>query len=731
MAILYESGKKTFTLQTQNTTYQMKIAQYGYVVHTYYGPKAEDEDFSYLIRHYDRGFSPNPYEAGNDRTFSLDVLPQEFSSCGVGDFRISGIEVKNHDGSIAFCGTYAGHRIYPGKYGLEGMPSLRVREEDHVDTLELVLRDAVTGVEAVLLYGVFEEKDIITRTVRIENHGDQAVQLEKIMSAVLDFMDSDYDWISFNGRHAMERGMQRIPLSFGVQSFGSIRGTSSHQHNPFAVLCEKNACEDYGNCYGFSFMYSGDFFCGAQKDPFEQTRVVMGIHPEHFSWSVKPGEVFQAPEMVLAFSEHGFTGLTHLYHDIYRRNLCDSIYMEKRRPVLLNSWEAAYFDFNYESLIEIAKASSEIGADLFVLDDGWFGERNSDDAALGDWQVNEKKLPGGLKRLSEEIKRLGMDFGLWVEPEMVSEDSRLYRQHPDWCLHMQGRPSARGRYQLVLDLSRKEVQDFVLDFMRNILDESDITYIKWDMNRSLCNIGSAAAKEQGEVAHRYMLGVYRILEELTKEYPQVLFEGCSGGGGRFDAAMLYYHPQIWCSDNTDAINRLKIQYGTSFGYPVSAMGAHVSVCPNHQTGRTVPLKTRGIVAMSGTFGYELDASRLDEEEKRQCREMTEDFRRFQELIFQGDYYRLTSPYENRAFTAWAFVAKDKKSCLANLVITDCESNDAQRYMRLRGLEKRQRYRIEGMEGSYSGQALMQAGIPVPCGMKEYDAAWYYLTAEEI
>lgn len=728
MSIQYSEKNKVFTLQTKHSTYQMKVGAYGYLMHLYYGETIMDEDSSYQITHYDRGFSPNPNEADNDRTFSLDTIPQECSSEGVGDYRIGSIEIQNTDGSYSFSGKYAGHRIYTGKYMLEGLPSVWAGEQDTVDSLEVTLKDGVTGVEVLLLYSVFEEKDVITRSVKVINGGGGTVALNRIMSVTMDFLESDYDFIHFDGRHTMEREVNRCPLRPGVQSIGSVRGTSSHQHNPFAILCGKGAQEEYGDCYGFSLVYSGNFLCEVEKDQFDQTRLVMGIHPQQFRWKLEPGQMFTAPEVVMAYSARGLTGLSHIYHDIFRQNLCRSPYMTQARPVLINSWEAAYFDFDHDKLMEIARAAKELDVDLFVLDDGWFGNRDNDDLALGDWEENTRKLPRGLRGLAEDLKAEGMKFGLWLEPEMVSENSRLYEAHPDWCLHVAGRPVTRGRYQLVLDLSREEVCDYIIDFINKILEKADISYIKWDMNRSISDVWSSVAgrEHQGEIYHKYVLGLYHILDRLTTAWPEVLFEGCSGGGGRFDPGMLYFHPQIWCSDNTDAINRLKIQYGSSFCYPVSSMGAHVSVCPNHQTGRVVPCHTRGVVAMSGTFGYELDASKMTEEEKAECRELTRQYRKYQRLIFDGDYYRLADPYDCHGLVSWSFVSKDKTEALLNVVITDKESNDAQRYVKLRGLEKHAMYQIEGYESAFSGQLLMRSGVPIPIGLKEYDAAMLHL-----
>lgn len=730
MSVRYIESKKTFLLQTKNSTYQMKVSDYGYLLHLYYGERLEDEDLSYLIQLQDRGFSPNPNEAGNDRTFSLDFLPQEFSSDGSCDYRLSSIEVKNGDGSYAFVGKAAKHEIYAGKYSLEGLPSLWAADQDRVDTLEIWLTDPATQLTAVLCYSVFEEKDIITRAVKVINESEETIYLNRIMSMTMDFMDSDYDFIHFDGRHTMEREWSRNPLAYGIQNVGSFRGASSHQHNPFAILCERGASEDDGRCYGFSFVYSGNFMCKVEKDQYDQTRIVMGIHPKHFSYQLKPGERFTAPEVVLAYSGKGLTHLTHLYHRVYRENLCKSPYVRKERPILINSWEAAYFDFDEAKLLEIAKEAVDMGVELFVLDDGWFGNRNDDNAALGDWDVNTAKLPRGLGGLSEDIHEMGLNFGLWIEPEMVSENSGLYRKHPDWCLQMPRRQPSRGRYQLVLDLSREDVRDYIVTSINSVLDSARIEYVKWDMNRFITDAWSAIAEKekQGEIYHRYILGLYDIMNRIILTHPEILFCGCSGGGGRFDPGMLYYQPQIWCSDNTDAVCRLKIQYGTTFVYPVSAMESHVSVCPNHQTGRTVPLETRGITAMDGILGYELDSTKLTEEEKRICRQQVEAYKRNYPLIVYGDYYRLTNPYTFSEYVAWEHVSQNRDEALISLVLTEKEANDAQRYVKAKGLNPQMQYQVDGMEGSLSGQALMSAGLPVPGKLMQYEAVQYHIKA---
>jgi len=728
MSIRFSEKAQTFFLQTKSSTYVMRKNEYGYLLHLYYGERLMDESLDYLIQMQDRGFSPNPNEVGNDRTFSLDVLPQEFSSDGICDYRISSLEVKNGDGSYAFSGKVADYEIHAGKYELEGMPSLWAAKGDTVDTLEIRLEDAATHLNVILYYSVFEERDIITRAVRVVNRGSDTVYLNRIMSVTMDFLDSDYDFIHFDGRHTMEREFHRVPLSYGVQSIGSSRGASSHQHNPFAILCERDATEDFGQCYGFSLVYSGNFICEVEKDQYDQARLTMGIHDKYFSWQLKAGESFQAPEAVMAWSGKGLTHLSHLYHRIYRNNLCRSPYAKLPRQIVINSWEAAYFSFDEKKLLDIAEAAVDMGVELFVLDDGWFGKRDDDCSGLGDWEANTDKLCHGLDGLADRICDMGLKFGLWVEPEMVSENSNLYRAHPDWCLQMPHRPVTRGRYQLVLDLSRKDVCDYIIGFMNRILDTVKVSYIKWDMNRNITDAWSAIeeADKQGEIYHRYMLGLYYVLDRIVLTHPEVLFVGCSGGGGRFDPGMLYYHPQIWCSDNTDAAARLKIQYGTSFAYPIQTIESHVSVCPNHQTGRTIPLYTRGVVAMDGILGYELDATKLSEEEKEFCKELSEFYREHYALISEGDYYRLTSPYENPNFTAWEHVSADKTKALLSVVLTEKESNDAQRYVKAKGLDPEKFYRIEGMEGKYSGQALMRAGLPIPFRLGQYDAIQYYI-----
>ena len=626
MGIVYNKEQRTFTLHTRNTSYQMKRGNLDYLLHLYYGPTIGDTDMSYQIRQYDRGFSGNPYESRNERTFSLDAQPQEFSTQQQGDFRTSSIEVVNGDGSYSFHGKVTDHRILKGKYRLDTLPTVFAREGDTVDSLQITLADAVSRVQVVLLYSVFEEADVITRAVRVVNGGDRPIRLKKIMSVCMDFLNGSHmDLVSLPGRYGQERQVERQHMNHHIHTIGSVRGSSSHQQNPFVILCDREATEDHGNCYGFSLMYSGNFLAEAELDQYDQLRLVMGIHPKQFDYALSPGETFEGPEVVMAFSGEGFTGLSHKYHDFYRSNLCRSKYVsEVQRPVLINSWEAAFMEFDDVKLLEIAKAARKMGVDLLVMDDGWFGKREDDNSSLGDWVVNKDKIRCGLDRLVEQINELGMKFGIWFEPEMVSEDSDLYRAHPDWAMEIPGRRGVRSRNQLALDMSRKEVQDYLIGSINQILDHANVFYVKWDINRSLADIWSNAlpADRQGEVYHRYILGLYRVMDGIIKTHPDILFEGCSGGGGRYDPAMLHYYPQYWVSDNNHPIDRLKLHYGTSFVYPVSTMGAHIS-----DSGKLVPLRTKAVVAICGTFGYELDATHLTEEEQQLCREQSDLFRK--------------------------------------------------------------------------------------------------------
>lgn len=700
---------KIFNLETENTLYQMKVDRFGVLNHLWYGEKT-DCCMDYLLDYPDAGFSGNIYEAENERTYSLNTLPQEYSTSGVGDFRISAISVTHEDGSNALDLRVREYQIKKGKYEIPGLPAVYAKE-DEAETLEITLKDTATEAEVILKYGVFEKEDIITRSVEVKNLGNTPIVINKVHSMCLDIPYGDWEWMHFYGRHTMERQAERVPVLHGISESSSSRGTSSHHQNPAVLLCEKDCTETSGHCIGAALMYSGGFQAQVEKDQLEQIRLVMGIHPDTFEWTLEAGEAFYTPEVILSCSTTGFAKLSQNFHHIIRNHVCRGTYQLSSRPVLINNWEATYFDFNEEKILNIARQASKLGIDMMVLDDGWFGKRDGDCSGLGDWFVNEKKLNGGLKALVEKINAMGMKFGLWFEPEMVSEDSDLYRNHPDWAIQIPGRKPMRSRYQLVLDMSNPEVVDYLYGVMSAILRENHIEYVKWDMNRSISDWYTATLSRgrQMEMPHRYVLGLYELLEKLTSEFPDVLFEGCSGGGGRFDAGMMYYCPQIWCSDDTDAHERTFIQYGTSFFYPTSTVGSHVSAVPNHQTGRITSIETRGVVAMAGSFGYELDLNQLSEEEKAVVAKQVTHYKEYQSLIYNGDYYRLANPFED-GMSAWSWISEDKKTILVQGVLFRAKPNVLRKTLRLMGLEAKKNYKIAGTEEVYTGVALMSGGV---------------------
>ena len=700
---------KIFNLETKNTLYQMKVDRFGVLNHLWYGEKT-DCCMDYLLDYPDAGFSGNIYEAENERTYSLNTLPQEYSTSGVGDFRISAISVTHEDGSNALDLRVREYQIKKGKYEIPGLPAVYAKE-DEAETLEITLKDTATEAEVILKYGVFEKEDVITRSVVVKNSGKTPIVINKVHSMCLDIPYGDWEWMHFYGRHTMERQAERVPVLHGISESSSSRGTSSHHQNPAVLLCEKDCTETNGHCIGAALMYSGGFQAQVEKDQLEQIRLVMGIHPDTFEWTLEAGEAFYTPEVILSCSTTGFAKLSQNFHHIIRNHVCRGTYQLSSRPVLINNWEATYFDFNEEKILNIARQAAELGIDMMVLDDGWFGKRDSDCSGLGDWFVNEKKLNGGLKALVEKINAMGMKFGLWFEPEMVSEDSDLYRSHPDWAIQIPGRKPMRSRYQLVLDMSNPEVVDYLYGVMSAILRENHIEYVKWDMNRSISDWYTATLSRgrQMEMPHRYVLGLYELLEKLTSEFPDVLFEGCSGGGGRFDAGMMYYCPQIWCSDDTDAHERTFIQYGTSFFYPTSTVGSHVSAVPNHQTGRITSIETRGVVAMAGSFGYELDLNQLSEEEKTVVAKQVTHYKEYQSLIYNGDYYRLANPFED-GMSAWSWISEDKKTILVQGVLFRAKPNVLRKTLRLMGLEAKKNYKIAGTEEVYTGVALMSGGV---------------------
>lgn len=729
MAIHVDEKKRFFDLETKNTAYQMTADQYGILKHIWYGKKTGC-DMDYLLDYPDVGFAGNPYEAGNCRTYSLNTLPLEYAGEGIGDFRIAAAAVTHSDGSSALDLRFQSYRIQEGKYAIPGLPAVYAGEAQ-AQTLEIVLKDTASDVQVTLKYGVLENLDIITRSAVIRNLGTSSVTLTKAASVCLDIPHGEWEWVHFYGRHTMERMAERSPLIHGIQESSSTRGISSHQQNPSVLLCEPDCTETSGSCMGAVLMYSGGFRTQIEYDQLHQVRMVMGIACDNFRWELKPQGEFYTPEAILSFSSSGMETLSHNFHKVIREHVCRGAYQFAERPVLINNWEATYFQFNEEKLIEIAKEASRLGVDMLVMDDGWFGKREDDTSGLGDWFVNEKKLPNGLGSLAERVKALGMKFGIWLEPEMVSEDSALYRKHPDWAIQIKGRNPMRGRYQLVLDMTRQEVLDYLYQVISDILKSADISYVKWDMNRNISDWYSAglASENQGEMPHRYVLGLYALLERLTTDFPHVLFEGCSGGGGRFDAGMMYYCPQIWCSDDTDAYERTKIQYGTSFFYPVSAVGSHVSTVPNHQTGRIVPLETRAVTAMAGSFGYEMDLNTLSDEEKEAVREQIKRFKTYRSLIHGGSYYRLSNPMKDN-MAVWSFVSEDQKEALVCGMIFRTEANMLRYSVKLRGVQPDSMYRLEGSETVYTGAALLEGGILLPRSSGDYFPVFMHFTAVE-
>ena len=712
MSIIYDENKQVFHLQTQKTSYIMHIWRGKYLTHVYWGKRIKSPNMENALISRVTGFSP----VTDKEDYTLDFLCQEYpTGCG-SDYRMPALSVLYEDGSRNAKLTYDSHRIFKGKPKLQGLPATYVEKDEEADSLEITLKDTLKGLKVVLLYTAFCEVDAITRSVKVINEGKETIVLEKVLSASVDFETADYDFLDFHGGWGKERFLERTPLHHGVQSIDSKRGSSSHQLNPFFVLAAKETNEEYGDAYGFNFVYSGNFTAGVEVDQVDKLRVWMGLNEYDFSWRLEASDEFQAPEVVMVYSGGGFGEMSRTFHKLYRKRLVRGKYRDEARPILVNNWEGTYFDFDEEKILGIAREAKKLGIELMVLDDGWFGKRNDDKSSLGDWFVNKEKLPNGIIGLAEKVNDMGLKFGLWFEPEMVSVDSDLYRTHPDWCIHVPGRIRTETRNQLTLDLSRKEVCDYIVETIGNLLDEANISYIKWDMNRNMSELGSAGlpADRQKEMPHRYMLGLYDTMERIISSHPDVLFEGCSGGGGRFDPGMLYYMPQIWTSDDTDAVERLYIQYGTSYAYPISAMGAHVSAIPNHQTGRMTSLKMRGDVAMSGNFGYELDLMKFTEEEKAEVKKQVELYKELRTFVQSGDMYRLKSPFRDvnndGNDTAWMFISEDGNNIFAAYFRISCVVNGGIYRMKFTALDSEAKYEIVGEGKQYYGDELMNIGL---------------------
>ncbi|MBQ2829256.1 MAG: alpha-galactosidase [Clostridia bacterium] len=704
--IIFDSENKVFKLDTCESTYLIGIYEENYILNYYYGSPIPETCVGDLIdRNANASFSlANPVIG--EHGFTPDCAPMEYGTNGAADFRVSALSIRNANGDTTTDIRYTGHKIYKGKPSLSPLPYVYTNNDDEADTLDIYAEDKVTGAKVTLRYSVFEKIGAMTRSVIVENSSDKGMDIKRVFSLCVDLPSMDYDMITFYGRHAKERSREQRALAHGLQGIHSKRGASSHCHNPFVALLKHGASEDQGEALGFNLVYSGNFSAVAECDFNATTRFIMGINPEDFSWHLDSGESFTSPECVMVYTNKGLGEMSRIYHRLYIHNLVRGKYKYEKRPLLINSWEAAYFDFDTDKLVSFAERAKEAGMDMLVMDDGWFGVRNADNCSLGDWYVNEDKLPGGLDPLIERVNALGLKFGIWYEPEMISPDSDLYRAHPDWCVHVEGREPMIGRRQLVLDVSREDVRDNIFEQMCSVLSKHKIDYVKWDFNRNISDAGSAILPEdkKQEFFHRFILGTYDLMDRFTKAFPDILFENCSGGGGRFDPGMLYYSPQIWASDQTDPIERLTIQFGTSICYPASTMGAHVSACD--RTG----YKTKGDVALWGTFGYELDPNKLTDDEKALVKEQVKEYHKYYDLIHYGDLYRLIDPYFNHFRCAWSFVSPDKTEVLATAVTMRYDRDMPTFILKLKGLDKDKKYVHEETGKVYSGAFLMNAGI---------------------
>lgn len=705
MNIIWHKETRQIHLYNNKISYIMYVQPNGELGQLYFGKTIHDkEDFSYLVY---KGMKSHVAVDPGEENFSMELNLQEYPSFGGTDFGTPAYEIVYSNGSSVSAFSYVSHEIFKGKKHLPGLPSTYASED--AMTIEIIMQNAMSDVQMVLSYSIFEDYAAIVRSARFINGSNEQIELTRALSLCLDLPDADYDWMQFSGAWSRERMPVVRKIDIGCTSIESKRGVSSANQNPFVILKRPNTDEFSGEAIGFSFLYSGNFIAKADADTYGRLRFVMGINPEGFCWKLKRCETFTTPEVVMAYSCEGLNKLSQTFHGLYTNNLIRGAWKRRPKPILLNNWEATFMDFTEESILKIASKAKEAGAELFVLDDGWFGKRDDDTSGLGDWFENTDKLPGGIRGLAEKVSELGLEFGFWIEPEMVSPDSDLYRAHPDWAFAVPGKEPSLGRHQLVLDYSRKEVVDYIYDMLFKVIDGAKVSYIKWDMNRSIteCFSNGCDASEQGMVYHKYVLGVYSLYERLIKEFPNILFESCSSGGARFDAGMLYYAPQAWCSDNTDAVDRISIQTGTSYGYPISSIGAHVSAVPNQQTGRTVPISFRGDVAYFGTFGYELDLNHISDEEFELVKEQIKFMKANRELIQYGDFYRLLLPQKSD-ISAWMVVSEDKATAIVGCYVLKAQANSGMKRLKLAGLEENKIYHVGNK--SYYGDELMNIGL---------------------
>lgn len=700
-------NNNTFHLQGRNISYIMAVDSFGNLIHIHYGRKLHDKDYDKTNTKY------VDWAAYDENNITLENTQQEYPSYGYTDLRNPAYTVKNVDGNSISQLKYKDYTIKENYIPeIEGMPSLFIGNKS-AQTLEITLEDKISGVEVVLSYSVFDDYDVILRNTRIHNISDSTIEIDSAYSANLDIAKGNYDLIYFSGGWGREREFCRCEIQQGAKiDISNARGGSGHTLNPFIMVSEHNADEDKGNVYGFSLIYSGNHSSMIECDQYGNIRVQQGINPFMFKWTLEKGESFVTPQCVMCYSENGIGGLSRELNDVYRTNLCRSKWADKDRPILINNWEATYFDFDEDKLLSIAKRAKEAGVELFVLDDGWFGTRNDDFSGLGDWTVNYDKLPSGIDGLAKKINDIGLKFGLWFEPEMVNPDSDLYRAHPDWAISVPNRISSLSRNQLILDLSRDDVCDYIITAVSDVLKSANIEYVKWDMNRPMTDMPYEGYN------HKYTLGFYKIMDAITGAFPNILFEGCSGGGGRFDAGVLAYIPQIWTSDNSDAAARLKIQYATSMGYPVSAISAHVTAVPNHQNGRITSLKMRADTAYAGVFGYELDITKMSDTELAEIKKQVETDKKLRTLMRTGDFYRILSPYETN-YCSWEMVSKDKKEVFfySAKIFSVANSHDIR--IKLKGLDAEAKYMDTVTGEVYGGDELMYYGVEPKYDMHDF------------
>lgn len=714
-----------FHLYNDEISYCIEVSKYNDLLHMHFGGRVEAEEIKLLKR---ERASFSAYE-GKDNGYSLDVLPQEYPVYGGQDLRNGAFSViKNGRNEICRL-KYKSFEVIKGKPGINGLPAVYAENDEEFTTLAITVEDILTGVEVILFYSISEKYPVLCRRALVKNVSDELFELDAVASASIDFPADAYKYMHLHGAWIREKHVEICDVHEGFQGIESRRGSSGPCENPFVALMDKTAGEDNGNVWGLSLVYSSNFKISLEMEQYKTLRVTAGINPAGFNWKLNPGDVFETPELVMVYSDSGLGKMSRVFHRLYRTRLCRGLYRDKVRPILINNWEATYFDFNEEKLLEISKKGAEVGIELFVLDDGWFGKRNDDKSSLGDWFVNKEKLPNGLSGLAEKVNKQGIEFGLWVEPEMISPDSELFRKHPDWAIGIDNRPGHEARNQYVIDMSRSDVVDYLTDVLSDILSSANITYVKWDMNRNITDANSASLPDdrQGELMHRFILGTYRLMETLTNRFPNILFEGCSGGAGRNDPGILYYMPQNWGSDDTDAVERMYIQYGAGMVYPSITTCAHVSTVPNHQVNRVTPMKLRGDVASSGVMGYEFDLSKLSDEESNELREQVERYKRIRETVMFGDLYRLINPFEERS-AAWMYVSESKEKAVAFYFNKLARPNSEIRRIKLKGLNPTVKYEIDGKV--YSGSTLMNFGLYLPEYEKDFESIVWEINMAE-